>query len=166
MSRPNPRLRPASPNDAEAIASLLKPYAEAGIVLPRSPGEIREYIENFIVAEDGQRVVGAVALRDFGDGLEEIRSLVVHQDYEGRGLGSLLVQSALELARSRSTTRLFTLTVRPRLFERAGFSLVDKQLFPQKVWSDCAKCPKQDCCDECALVLDLGTGPRAGAARL
>jgi hypothetical protein len=26
--------------------------------------------------------------------------------------------------------------------------------FPQKVWLDCAKCPKQDQCDEIALVLE------------
>ncbi len=155
MCTPEPRLRPAALDDAEAIATLLQPYAAKGIVLPRSPDEIRHYIANFIVVVAGTRIVGAVALRDFGDGLEEIRSLVVHADCEGQGLGSQLITAAIEFAATRNTTRLFTLTVRPNLFERLGFHPVSMDLFPQKVWSDCARCPKKDHCDETAMVFDL-----------
>ena len=149
------RLRPGRCSDADAIAELLRPYAEQDIILPRSADDIRLCIANFIVAEDGGRIVGAVALRDFGDGLEEIRSLAVHADYAGAGVGSKLIAQALELARSRHSRRAFALTLRPRLFERMGFKLVEKDLFPQKVWSDCAECRKRDRCDEVAVVLDL-----------
>lgn len=155
MTSSPPRLRAARASDAEAIADLLRPYAERHIVLPRTAADIRAHVANFMVAAVGERIVGAVALRDFGDGLQEIRSLVVHVDLAGGGLGSRLIAGALDLARSRQARRVFALTLRPNLFERSGFVRVEKELFPQKVWSDCARCVKRDCCDESALVLDL-----------
>jgi len=150
------QLRRASAVDAAAIAVLLEPYAAKAIVLPRPVAEVRRYIDNFLVATNGDVVVGAVALRDFGGGLEEVRSLVVAPEHVNCGLGSRLVTRALDLARSRRARRVFTLTQRPGLFERLGFRIVDKGMFPQKVWSDCAKCPKQTQCDEIALLLELG----------
>jgi amino-acid N-acetyltransferase len=146
---------PARPEQAEAISSLLTPYVKQGIVLPRPPNDVRDNIANFLVAVDGDRVVGSVAVRDFGHGLHEVRSLVVHPDAAGCGLGSRLVASAVALAEKRGATRVFALTMRPRLFERLHFVQVDKAMFPQKVWSDCIKCPKRFCCDEVAVMLDV-----------
>ncbi len=150
-----PILRRALPDDAEKISDLLLPYARQQIVLPRDAADILAHIENFIVAEAQDQVVGAIALRDFGDGLEEVRSLVVHFDYAGRGLGSELVKAAVAFARERRAKKVFALTLRPQLFKRLGFEQVPKDLFPQKVWSDCSICPKKDCCDEYAVQLIL-----------
>jgi amino-acid N-acetyltransferase len=36
-----------------------------------------------------------------------------------------------------------------------GFQVVDKDALPMKVWSDCARCPKQQNCDEAAVVIIL-----------
>ena len=146
---------PARIDQAEEIAGLLAPYVKQGIVLPRPPSDVRDHIAGFLVATIRERVVGAVAVRDFGRGLQEVRSLVVHPDVAGGGLGSRLVTAAVDLAQERGATRVFALTMRPRLFERLHFVQVDKSMFPQKVWSDCIKCPKRFCCDEVAVVLDL-----------
>ena len=124
-------------------------------MLPRPTAEIRSYIGNFLVAESDGTIVGAVALRDFGEGLEEIRSLVVHPECEGKGIGSGLIRAAVDFAQKRHTRRLFALTWRPSMFERLGFTLVEKEMFPQKVWADCAKCPKRDHCDEVAVLRHL-----------
>ncbi len=148
-------LRSAVAQDMTAILALMEPYACQGIVLRRTADEISRHLDNFIVAEQGGVVVGCVALRDYGDHLQEIRSLVVHERCVGAGIGSWLVQAAVEKARERKVSRVFALTLRPRLFERLGFELVDKDLFPEKVWSDCATCPKKNCCDEVAVVLEL-----------
>jgi len=56
------RIVPASADHAEAIAELLVPYVPQGIVLPRSPEEVRRLHADFLVALDGATVVGAVAL--------------------------------------------------------------------------------------------------------
>ena len=149
------RLRPGRPGDAEAITRLLAPHVATGAVLARSPAEIREQIGSFVVAVGPGGTVGAVALRDFGRGLQEIRSLVVTPKHTGRGVGSRLIRAAVRLAGKRGAIRVFTLTMRPRMFVRLGFLPVDRSLFPLKVWSDCSVCPKWDRCDETALLLDL-----------
>lgn len=155
MSKPTVEIREARTADAEAIVALLDPYVIHEIVLPRTRDEVRDHIGNFLVATSADTLVGAVAVRDFGDGLQEIRSLVVSPDYAGAGLGSRLVEAAVSLATQRGATRAFALTVRPRLFIRQGFESVDMSLFPQKVWSDCVNCPKRDRCDEVAVQLRL-----------
>jgi amino-acid N-acetyltransferase len=33
-----------------------------------------------------------------------------------------------------------------------GFKVIEKDALPMKVWSDCAKCPKQQNCDEIAVI--------------
>lgn len=146
----------AEAGDAEAIADLLKPYAQAKLVLPRTKEDILAYIDNFLVAKDENGVVrGAVALRDFGDGLQEIRSLAVAQECNGLGLGSKLILAVLDFASIRGATAAFALTLRPNLFKRLNFKVVAKEEFPQKVWLDCRNCPKQAVCDETAVVFHL-----------
>lgn len=155
-SEPTITIGPAKDQDPEAIAALLVPYVKLKIVLPRSAADIRNCLPNFLVARvNGHDVIGSVALRDFSDGLQEIRSLVVHEDYAGKGLGTKLVEAAIAMARQREAKKVFTLTVRPRLFLRLGFVLAPMSDFPEKVWSDCRACPKRDCCDEVALVMPL-----------
>lgn len=154
--------RMATPGDVGRIVSLIRPYAERGLVLPRQPEDIRARLDNFIVVERDGTVVGCVALRDYGQGLEEIRTLAVDESVQGRGVGTLLVRSAIHLARERGTTRLFALTVRPNLFVHLSFAIVPKSRFPAKVWSDCRLCSKRDRCDETAVVLNL-TEPVAAA---
>lgn len=154
-------LRLAEPDDAEALAALLNPYARDGLVLPRSPQEIREHAGSFLIALHRARIIGCVALRDYGNGLQEIRSLAVHPDHNGHGLGSKLVRAVTKVALARGADRIFTLTLRPHLFARLGFEQVDKDLFPQKVWTDCRKCAKREACDEIALLKARARG--AGA---
>jgi amino-acid N-acetyltransferase len=147
---------PARAQDPESIAALLVPYVELKIVLPRSAADIRQHLPNFLVARlNDSEVIGSVALRDFSDGLHEIRSLVVRHDHSGRGIGSKLIKAAIAMAQERQAKRIFTLTVRPHLFLRLGFVVAPMADFPEKVWSDCRACPKRDCCDEVALVLPM-----------
>ena len=51
--------------------------------------------------------------------------------------------------------RLFALTLEPKFFEKRGFDVVAKEQLPMKVWTDCARCPKQQECDEIAVVKAL-----------
>ena len=51
--------------------------------------------------------------------------------------------------------RVFALTYRANFFCRLGFRIVSKELFPQKIWSDCSVCPKKDRCDETAVLMEL-----------
>ena len=147
--------RNTTPEDLLPIYELLTEPARQGLILPRSKQNVKDNLHTFQVAEIDHRVIGCVSLRDFGNGLFEIRSLVVADQYGGRGLGSTLAREAIQKAANQGAVTVFALTYRPHLFERLGFSIVPKSHFPQKVWEDCRKCPHRDRCDEIAVTYNL-----------
>jgi len=141
----------AQEHDVEDIYQLLLPSVDSEVILPRSQENIRQYLANFLVARTERSLAGTVALRDFDDGLHEIRSLAVASEYAGQGLGSRLVEKAVAMACQRQGKMVFTLTMRPNLFLRLGFKIVANDYFPQKVWADCRLCPKREHCNEITL---------------
>ena len=146
-------IRPACEGDIPAIDAFLRPFAEQQQILPRTAEDIRRCLGNFQLAlSPSGKVVGTVALRDFEEGLNEIRSLAVLEEVAHQGLGSRLVEAAKQLARDRKASRVFTLTTHPALFQRLGFRIVPMDTFPQKVQFDCRACPKRHACDETALL--------------
>ncbi|MBR4220913.1 MAG: GNAT family N-acetyltransferase [Victivallales bacterium] len=150
-------IRMATPEDVPHIHKFFQPFVDRQQILPRSEEEIRQNLEHFLLAvsvKDGA-LMGTVALRDFGGGLFEIRSLTVAKECERQGLGTRLVKASVELARQQGAKRIFTLTMRQGLFQRCGFNQVCIMRFPGKVQVDCLNCPKKEHCDEVALLLEV-----------
>ncbi len=149
-------VRAAGLEDVSSIHRLLELYAVKGIVLARSEEDIRFYLGNFVVAEVDDEVRGCVAVRDFGNDLLEVRSLVVEPGYQGKGIGRAMVEAVIAgLKVRRNRWRLFALTYQAEFFKSLGFKVVERDLFPEKIWADCAKCAKRDCCDETAMLLEF-----------
>lgn len=148
-------IRKAILQDARQIHQLLLTYAKDGIVLPRSLMEIFEAIRDFYVFVEDDRVVGAAALNICWEDLAEVRSLVVNEDFAGRGIGRHLVEACLSEARQLGIGRVFALTYQQEFFEKLGFEVIEKSELPQKIWGDCIKCAKFPECDEIALSLTL-----------
>jgi amino-acid N-acetyltransferase len=149
------KVRNARIPDAKAICSLINYYAEHDKMLFRSMAEIYENLQTFLVAERDGRVIGCCALEVIWSDLAEVKSLAVAAGDRGKGVGSALVEAALDQARRLGVPRVFALTLEPKFFDRAGFAVVKKEELPMKVWSDCARCPKQDECDEIAVIRDV-----------
>ncbi len=148
-------VRAAKISDAKAICALINYYAEHDKMLFRPLAEIYENLQTFLVAEQDGTVVGCCALEVIWSDLAEIKSLAVGSDDRGKGVGTALIEAALDQARQLGVPRVFALTLEPGFFERAGFSIVRKEELPMKVWSDCARCPKQNECDEIAVIKGL-----------
>jgi amino-acid N-acetyltransferase len=148
-------IRDAHISDAKAIHSLVTYYAEFDRMLFRSLPDIYENLQTFKIAEEDGRVVGCCALQVIWSDLAELKSLAVDKDFAGRGIGKALVQAATEKAMQLGVPKIFALTLEPEFFKKLGFDQIDNDLLPMKVWRDCAKCSKQDSCDEIALILDL-----------
>lgn len=142
-------------SDAEAIHGLISEYAEVDRMLFRDPADIYEHLQTFVVARNEQKVVGCCALHIIWNNLAEIKSLAVSKEYMGKGVGRELVQKQLSLADELGISNIFTLTLEPVFFEKLGFKKVNKQALPMKVWSDCARCPKQNQCDEVAMMYNI-----------
>ncbi len=151
-------VRSAKISDARVICSLINYYAEHDKMLFRSLAEIYENLQTFLVAEEEHKTIGCCALEVIWSDLAEIKSLAIEAANRGKGVGTALVTAALEQARYLGVPKVFALTLEPGFFERIGFMVSRKEDLPMKVWSDCAKCPKQTECDEVAVVRTLGEG--------
>jgi len=150
-------VRSAKISDVEAIYSLINRYAERDEMLFRSKADIYENLQAFIVAELNGSVVGCCALQIVWSDLAEIKSLAVDEANKGLGVGKAIVDAAIEQARKLGLQKVFALTLTPDFFEKLGFEIIEKDALPMKVWSDCARCPKQQNCDETAVVKKLKT---------
>ncbi len=144
--------RNAKITDAKAVYSLINSYAEQNKMLFRSMADIYENLQAFTVAELNGRVVGCCALQIIWSDLAEIKSLAVDEGHKNQGVGKSLVAAALEQAAQLDLPKVFALTLDPAFFEKLGFEVIQKDKLPMKVWSDCAKCPKQQNCDEIAVI--------------
>ena len=148
-------IRPADYEDIYKMLALFEEEVRAGRMLPRTYGETRANIDNWLVAEQDGELVGCVSLVYFDESLCEVRSLAVAPHYRGNGLGRALVSAALDLADERGVTRVLTLTRSVKLFENLGFYPGLVSNFPEKVWRDCRPCPFRHRCDEVALLYDF-----------
>ncbi|WP_211745512.1 N-acetyltransferase [Paenibacillus sp. Marseille-Q4541] len=144
--------RKASPEDVEPLYLMIKGYAERGIMLPRSREVLERQIDLFVVAEVDGNVVGCGSLCRLGNDLVEVRSLGISEGHKGQGIGSLLLDKLVAEAQELQIPKVMALTYEVSFFEKNGFSIVSKDIFPEKVWTDCVHCSKQSCCDEIAVL--------------
>ena len=148
-------IREAKYHDAESIQNLIRIFSENGKVLFRSLDEIRKNIPDFQIYEKNDQIIGVCSLKTSWDRLVELRSLVVDPRYSGQGIGTKMVKASVETALSSNCDTLFVLTYAVSMFKRLGFSIVDKETLPYKVWNDCKACLHQTNCDETAMILSL-----------
>ena len=122
-----PTLRQAGPDDWSDIRELL---VESGLpVEDLDP----DNLARFLVAEDGDELVGLIGLQVLGKtGL--LRSLVVATQARKAGLGGKLVGALESAAQAAGITELWLLTIdADGFFARQGFDIVDRHTAPEKI---------------------------------
>jgi len=160
------RLRKANMRDVPDLLALVNTYASQGVMLPRTEFELAENIRDFLVAESGGRIAGCGALHFYTPSAAEIRSLAVHPDLKGTGVGRSIVEALESEAAECGLSSLFAFTYVPGFFAKLGYSQVDRGMLPQKAWKDCLRCPKFQNCDEIAVHKQLADGaPQFAAPR-
>ena len=112
--------------DAEQLRDLIADYSGDGTLLPRSLAEICENIRDFTVAVEGDELLG-------------------------RGAGRVLVDALLEEAESHHVQCVCLFTRIPEFFANMGFAEAKREELPDKIYKDCANCPKLHECDEVAM---------------
>jgi amino-acid N-acetyltransferase len=148
-------VRKASLDDVEKLHHIIQGYAQDSIMLPRSLETLRDQIATFVIAEQDDQLIGCGSLTQLGLDLVEIRSLGITDGYKGQGIGGKLVDFLVEEARHLKMKKVMALTYEVAFFLKNGFTLVPKEVFPEKVWRDCIHCKKQFCCDEIAVLKRL-----------
>ena len=104
--------------DRATLADPFGVYVEAG-------GDV-------LIARDGERVVGCVALEPTGGGVFELSKMAVAPSERGRGTGRRLMDAAVARARELGGTSLFLgsnskLAPAVGLYESAGFRHVPRE---------------------------------------
>ena len=97
MQKPEAKVtvRTAVAEDMPIIRGLIREYPKRLVQkdLPRTP--------SFFVAELEGRVVGCCALQIYSRRLGEVRSLAIHPEFRGMGIGRKLVSACQARARER-----------------------------------------------------------------
>ncbi|MDP3879628.1 MAG: N-acetyltransferase [Dehalococcoidales bacterium] len=142
--------------DAAQMHVLINYFADKGEMLARPLSEIYENIRDYFVVREGERVVACAALHVNWLDLAEIKSVAVAEECQRKGVGDLLIDACLKEAGELGIATVFCLTYKPAFFSRFGFLQVDKMELPQKVWTECYRCPQFPNCEEIALVYRPG----------
>jgi amino-acid N-acetyltransferase len=120
-SRPNGlAIRRARTSDIPTIKSLVDFYA-GKILLEKNLVTLYEAVQEFWVAERDDEVIGCGALHVMWADLGEVRTVAVHPKVKGEGVGHVIVDRLLEVARELQLQRVFVLTFETEFFSRHGF---------------------------------------------
>ncbi len=145
-------VRKATMRDIAGILDLINGYARKGLMLPRTEFEMSENIRDFTVVMAQGRVLGCGALHFYSPTVGEIRSLAVADEAKAHGVGRRLVEALVQEADDYALDAVFAFTYVVEFFRKVGFEEVERGALPLKVWKDCVRCPKFQCCDEVAML--------------
>lgn len=145
--------RKATFADVEAIYELVADYAAEGVMLARSRNTLYETLRDMVVAiDDDGTLAGVGGLHIIWDKLAEVRTMAVSPQKRRRGIGAEIVRRLLAEGEKLGIEKFFTLTYQPEFFKALGFTVINKEELPHKVWKECIDCPKFPNCDEIAMV--------------
>lgn len=110
------QIRKARLRDFPAVRALIRLYPDTLLQnhLPKPNA--------FFVAVHESRVIGCCALEIYSKRLAEVRSLAVHEKFQGQGIASALVEICLKSARKKKVYEVLTITGATKLFEKQGFN--------------------------------------------
>ncbi|HEV7452794.1 MAG TPA: amino-acid N-acetyltransferase [Pseudonocardiaceae bacterium] len=117
-------VRQARVGDVHRIKDLVDRYVPA-VLLAKQLVTLYEDVQEFWVAERDGSVLGCGALHVLWEDLAEIRTLAVHPDAVGQGVGHALVAQLVEHGRTLGVRRLFVLTFEEHFFSRHGFRAIE-----------------------------------------
>ena len=117
-------VRRARTSDVPAIKALVDVYA-GKILLEKNLVTLYEAVQEFWVAEVGDELLGCGALHVLWSDLGEVRTVAVHPKVRGKGVGHLVVDRLLDVARDLRLQRIFVLTFEVDFFRRHGFEEID-----------------------------------------
>ena len=122
--QPGVVVRRARTSDVPEIKELVDVYA-GRILLEKNLVTLYEAVQEFWVAEVDGELLGCGALHVLWADLGEVRTVAVHPKVRGRGVGHLVVDRLLDVARELRLQRIFVLTFEVEFFSGHGFAEID-----------------------------------------
>ena len=139
----------------ESLYHLIRAFSTQYLLLPKSQEELEQELDNFRIIVEDSEVIACALLDQFTDTLAEVRTLAVNKDYQGKGLGKLLVEDCEQRAKTIGVSKIFALTYEDGFFHKLGYKTVDKESLPEKVLKTCIHCSQYSNCQEIAVIKEL-----------
>jgi amino-acid N-acetyltransferase len=131
-------IRSAHTRDVPVIRKLIDANVESGRLLSKATVTLYEDIQEFCVAElsADAALAGCGALHVMWEDLAEIRTVAVHEDCQGLGIGHGIVDTLLQRARGLGVERVFVLTFAVDFFACHGFQPISGTPVAAEVYSE------------------------------
>jgi amino-acid N-acetyltransferase len=123
-------IRDAADTDVDRIHATLSANAGDTSLFQQSARRVRRDLGDFVVAVDGERILGCAALHWHRGSNAEILAVAVAPDAHGRGVGGELMRACIDRALSRGATFLWLATQKPGYFGKFGFVTMSKWRLP------------------------------------
>ena len=86
---------------------------------------------NFWIALDNEKVIGTIALRNYGKGRGYLKRMYLNDRYRGKGIAQKLLNTLIDFARDKNYTTIFLGTeekniVANKFYQKEGFEKIDK----------------------------------------
>lgn len=114
-------IRAADERDLAAVMQLLRPFVENRQVMRRTRTETSALLRTGFVTEFEGRIVGFSAVEIYSKKLSEIQCLAVDEEHQSRGLGRILVQKCVQLAKERGVMEVMAISTSEKLLQDLGF---------------------------------------------
>ena len=115
-------VRAAKTSDVKGIRKLIDMYAPQRRILSKETVTLYESVQEFVVAVDGEEVVGCGALHVLWEDVAEVRTVAVTEELRGKGVGHQILEKLIERAKVVGVRKLFCLTFETEFFGRHGFA--------------------------------------------
>lgn len=129
-------VRPAKTSDVKGIRKLIDTYAPQRRILSKETVTLYESVQEFVVAVEGETVVGCGALHVLWEDVAEVRTVAVTDELRGKGVGHRILELLISRAEAVGVKKLFCLTFETEFFGRHGFkeivgAPVDPEVYQQ-----------------------------------
>ncbi|MDC7239266.1 MAG: amino-acid N-acetyltransferase [Spirochaetales bacterium] len=127
------RIRKMKEKDISGVLSLMKPFIDQGILIPRSRQDLESRIEDFVVYSMDGTIHGCGALHGYSRDLAEIAGIAVDRRFVHLKIGGKIVDYLLEEAGKSGYSRVFVLTTQTSdWFLNMGFETAGVEDLPEE----------------------------------
>ena len=126
-------LRPMQLQDIPAVLSVMSPFIQKKILLPRASHDLEEKLSDYIVYEIDGCIRACAALHEYKDGQAEIAGIAVDENFSSLGIGPKLVDYLIDRSKKQNKASVFILTTRTSdWFEHLGFKPDTVESLPEE----------------------------------
>ena len=118
-------IRAARTSDVKGIRKLIDTYAPQRRILSKETVTLYESVQEFVVAVDGDKVVGCGAMHVLWEDVAEVRTVAVAEELRGKGIGHQILLKLIERAKRVGVKKIFCLTFETDFFGRHGFKEIE-----------------------------------------